>query len=113
MSYQFTINIDVDANNLLDAYKQLDKIMHQEVKACNVSWESSDEAYDHEGEVIDPETLQEARMKAFKEIREKDYYEFPSETTDGGDYCLLCENHIDYGPEGRKDHDIMCKYFRD
>lgn len=75
MAYRIVICVDVHADDLEQAYAKVYDYM-----ACNcgitdgahspgctndIDWESSDEAFDHEGEPVDPDVLQEARMAFF------------------------------------------------
>ena len=109
--YTFSVNIEIeDVDSLEEAYIKLNKIMHQEIPAHQVSWESTDECFDEDGNEIDAETLQDARMKGFARINTDDY-DFPHETNDRGMWCKECGNNIDYGPS-RNQHDSKCRFFR-
>ena len=48
---RFVILIDVESNDIKEGYKELDKIMHNEIKPNKISWESTDEAFDNDGEI--------------------------------------------------------------
>jgi hypothetical protein len=109
MGTRFVVAIDVDEDDLTKAYIELNKIMHQEVRACDVAWESTDEAFGPDGEHVNPDDLQSARMEGIDLIR-NDYYGFPQKTTSYGNVCLECGAVINYGP--RSEHDEECKYYR-
>ena len=109
MITRFIIAIDVEGDTLVEAYKNLDKVMHQEVPAREVSWETTDDVFDEDGELENHGVVQDAIMQAFKEIRTGSH-DFPDKNTDHGNVCLECDALINYGP--RSSHEDTCKYYR-
>lgn len=65
MAYRFVICVDVDADSLEMAYSKLTDFMAPTARAASddINWESSDESYDDDGDPIDPDVMQTARMK--------------------------------------------------
>ena len=65
--YRFIIGVDVKATTLMKAYSAL---FHQMKKLDNEAfqWESTNEVYDPEGEDIDLDVLQDARINVFHDI---------------------------------------------
>jgi len=61
---RFVICVDVDEDNLKAAYL---KLATELSKIPSIEWESSDEAYDDDGEEIDPDILQDIRMRVLKD----------------------------------------------
>jgi len=53
--YRFAILIDIKADNLEDAYKELCAALKQQPNG----WESTEEAYSPDGELIDPDIVNE------------------------------------------------------
>lgn len=58
-TYRLIVAIDVDAPNLEDAYETVYRGMGRQF---GNDWESTDEAYDGDGEPIDEDTLSQARI---------------------------------------------------
>jgi len=75
MGYRIVVCVDIDAPSLLEAYGKLYETMAK-VTGPNtgLDWESSEEAYDSDGEEIDEEILQKARME-YLDNRTKDFGE--------------------------------------
>ena len=113
MGIRWIVCLDLESDDPVEAYKELERIMHNETRPDLVSWESSDEAYSDDGITLDPEVLQDARMLAREEVQTKDLYDFPSTSSDYGLTCTECGNSIEYGPKGRGDHNFTCVYYRD
>lgn len=70
--YRLVLCLDVDASSLEEAYRKAYETMNE---VCSKSggtleWESTDEAFDSDGEIISPSTLQDARIKVFSDLRE-------------------------------------------
>jgi len=73
MSYRIVICVDVEADDLAQAYGKVYRAMMAACEAPPVgigpedlAWESSDEAFDSDGGVVDPDDLQAARMAYFE-----------------------------------------------
>lgn len=62
--YRLVVCIDIPAVTLEEAYHRLYYTMAGLPK--DIEWESTDEAFDQEGELIPPNKVQEARMKFFE-----------------------------------------------
>ena len=58
--YSFVITVDVEGENLSDAYGKL----HRRMMAND--WESSDDVYDSEGSLIGPKDFEAARAEYFE-----------------------------------------------
>jgi len=58
-SYRLVICLDVDGVDLADAYSKVYKAMTK--LPTGFCWESSDEAYDPDGNAIDPDELSRTR----------------------------------------------------
>lgn len=56
MSYRLIVCFDIEADNLEGAYRKLEG----QLRRIPIAWETSDEAYDEDGEEIDPDVLQKA-----------------------------------------------------
>ena len=67
MSIRLVICVDIETDDVMEAYRQVRQAMFT---SC-LDWESSDEWFDSDGELGDPEVLQAARMKAFGERHHK------------------------------------------
>jgi hypothetical protein len=72
MAYRFIIAVDIDADDLKSAYGKLYHFMGQRGPGVgwdrkDLDWESTDENYDDDGEEIDPDVMQKARMEVFKD----------------------------------------------
>ena len=65
MTTRFIICVDIDEDDLIEAYSVLYDRMAIICEQSILDWESSDEAYDENGEVINEDKLQEARMSKF------------------------------------------------
>ena len=65
-SYRLVVCIDIEADSLTEAYRKI----HQTMTDTGLEWESSDEAYDTEGEEISPEELSAARMSVLASLEE-------------------------------------------
>lgn len=63
MSFRLVVAIDIEAESLQEAYGKL----HKTLTATKLAWESSDEAYDQNGEEIDEEDLHKARSAFYEE----------------------------------------------
>jgi len=70
---RFVICVDIAEDDLAKAYGHLHDYMdyiqdgNSNGRAAYEGWESSDEAFDADGEHIDPDVLQKAREKFFEE----------------------------------------------
>lgn len=65
---RFVVCIDVDGTTLVDAYRKLRAMMRQiDDHPALEGWETSDEAYGHEGEEIDEGALSAARLVVLDE----------------------------------------------
>jgi len=69
--YRLVICLDVEAYNLEQAYERVYDTMGT-VDAEDFQWESTNEAFDPEGDAIDPDEMQEARMKVFARKQEEE-----------------------------------------
>jgi len=59
MPFRFVVCIDVEGEDLRSAYRRLLDFFDGKVKlTATEGWETSDEAYDGEGEQISPDVLQ-------------------------------------------------------
>ena len=72
MAYRFVICVDVDADDLKSAYGKLFRFMGVKqapvgINRSDIDWESTDENYDDDGEEIDPDVMQAARMEVFED----------------------------------------------
>ena len=67
---RFIIAIDVDGNNLVEGYKELTNIMNGKVDPSKIEWgwESTDEVFDNDGELVSPDELQASITQAFEEM---------------------------------------------
>ena len=65
MTYRLIIAVDVNADDLADAYARVYRFMG--TTPPGMDWESTDEAYDPDGEIIDADLLQTARLAFFAE----------------------------------------------
>ena len=67
-TFRFVVCIDVEANSPKFAYE---RIYHAIAKLpTGISWESSDEAYDGNGQAIDEDVLSAARTAVLYKIHE-------------------------------------------
>ncbi len=66
MSYRLVICIDVDAESLTQAYGRVHKGMGDVNFEGLEGWESTDENFDEDANIIPPEVMQQARDKFFK-----------------------------------------------
>lgn len=67
MAYRIVICVDIHADSLELAYGKLYDFMKQP-EGSDLDWESTDEWFDGDGtEPGDPEVLQMARMKSYKD----------------------------------------------
>lgn len=66
MAYRLVVCVDIDAPSLLEAYGKLYETMAK-ITGPNTGlyWESSDEAYDSDGEPIDEDELGRAQTEYF------------------------------------------------
>ena len=71
MKIRFLVCIDTEGETLADAYIHLYKIMNQKFPASHISWESSDEAYDEEGDLLSCYQVQEARFAGLAKMQEE------------------------------------------
>jgi hypothetical protein len=69
MAYRLIIAVDVEADDLPSAYSLVYRFMG--TVPAGMDWESTDEAYAPDGEVIDADMLQTARMAFFAEQHDK------------------------------------------
>ena len=70
MSFRLVVSIDIeDVESLDEAYSHLYDFMKCSPK--NIDWESTDEGYDEDGQELDPQDIQLARMKKFQEEDDK------------------------------------------
>lgn len=60
--FRFVICVDVEADSLDEGYSKLYDTMAK-VDQEAFQWESTDEAFTPDGDVVDPKDLQRARMK--------------------------------------------------
>jgi hypothetical protein len=60
-TYRWVINIGIKAGNLEQSYRNLHELMKVE------DWESTDEVYDPEGNLIPEKELSSMRMKVLQE----------------------------------------------
>jgi hypothetical protein len=72
MAYRFIIAVDVEADDLHLAYSKLYRFMGVKeapvgINRSDIDWESTDENYDEFGDEIDPDVMQNARMRVFAE----------------------------------------------
>lgn len=71
MSYRFVVCIDVDAEGMTEAYGKL----HEGLSVVNFEgyegWESTDENFDEDGELVPPETMQQHRDEFFRNKESK------------------------------------------
>lgn len=69
MSYRLVICLDVQANDLQNAYKKVYRAMGlvEAETEGEIQWESTDEWFDKDGYPGDLENLQETRMNVFQE----------------------------------------------
>jgi hypothetical protein len=69
MAYRFVICVDIEADDLHLAYAKLYDFMGRNSPVGwnrkDLDWESTDENYDHDGDEIDPDVMQAARMEVF------------------------------------------------
>ena len=67
MPYRIVVCMDIDASSLLEAYGKLYETMAKVTGSkTGLDWESSDEAYDPDGNLIPEDVLQGARQTYFK-----------------------------------------------
>jgi hypothetical protein len=66
-TYRFVVCIDIHANSLKEAYREL----YNKMAVSGFDWESSDEAYNDEGEEISVDELSETRMEVIAEETEE------------------------------------------
>lgn len=71
--YRLVLCLDVNAGSLEEAYRKAYETMNDVcAKSDNtLEWESTDEAFDAEGEPVSPETMQDARMTVFANLRQE------------------------------------------
>jgi len=67
MTYRFVVCLDVEADSLEEAYSELYTSMGK-VDRSSFQWESTDEAFDPDGNPVTPEEVQEARMSTFARL---------------------------------------------
>ena len=65
MTFRFVICVDIEAEDLYEAYSTLYDRMAIIWEEKILDWESSDENYDEEGKILDPDDVQKARMAKF------------------------------------------------
>lgn len=73
---RFVICVDIAEEDLTEAYRKLHEFMdliQNSTEAMNIweGWESTDEAFGPDGAAIDPDVLQQARMKFFEKSFEE------------------------------------------
>lgn len=66
-TYRIVVCVDIDADDLTDAYRQLFKGMAGLCGITGFDWESSDEWYAEDGQRIEEDALTAVRMQVFKE----------------------------------------------
>ena len=64
--YRIVTCIDIEASSLEEAYEKL--YLQFKTLPKGMEWESSDEAYGPDGEEVEPDELQAARMKVFAKL---------------------------------------------
>ena len=68
-TFRLVICLDVSADSLEDAYETVYKQMAKLTTTTkDMDWESSDEWFDQDGVLGDPDTLQEARMRVINKL---------------------------------------------
>jgi hypothetical protein len=68
--YRIIIALDIEASSTEEAYAKAYETMKQ-VDTESFQWESTDEWFDEDGELIPPDAVQDIRMKVFGEKRAK------------------------------------------
>lgn len=56
--FRLIIAVDIEAKTLPEAYE----ILFNKMNETKLGWESTDEAYDENGDSVDPDDIQEAHM---------------------------------------------------
>ncbi len=60
------IMLDVDEPNLKEAYRKVYRTMNA-TSSEDFQWESTDEAFNSDGDTYEPDYIQQCRMEVFKE----------------------------------------------
>jgi hypothetical protein len=67
--HRIIVAIDVEAPSLKEAYRRVYQEMAK-LDSEDFQWESTDEWYDDEGDLVHPDKVQEIRMAVFAEEHE-------------------------------------------
>lgn len=67
-TFRLVICVDIPADTLTEAYGKLYHEMGEFEKRTGIEWESTDEAFDRDGEQIHPSDMVDARLKFFETL---------------------------------------------
>ena len=67
--FRLVVCLDVDASSVEEAYEKVYRIMNG-LGSEKLEWESTDEAYNSDGEQIPEEEYQAARLHVFQKLRD-------------------------------------------
>jgi hypothetical protein len=70
LTTRFVVCIDIEEDDVAKAYTELYRFMHNQVPAHKIGWESTDEVFGEDGELMNQNDIQEAREKGFAQIKD-------------------------------------------
>jgi len=71
-TFRIGIMIDVDATSLKEAYKRVYNTMGEvSMSEGDIDWESSDEWFDEDGQMLNEDEVSSIRLEALKELEEE------------------------------------------